>query len=411
MIIKNLNKTLRNMKYFLVFILSILFLLENINIAKANEPLNQADAKVFNSAHIEHKNGNHAKVIEMLQKYINAEKTHSFAYTLYGLSSTELSKYKQAITAYDKGLKHYPTNYNLRHNLALTLMQDKQHNRAANEFVRLIGTAPSNQRNSMRYLAAQNYFSAKNYSRAAEVGKPLADVKNPDKAHLRFVAISYLSANSWANANKYFTLLVTLYPDDPQAWNALAQARLRQNNNTGAASALELSNRINPQSSTKASNNGNLAGIYANMHAPRLEILALNTLSRTQGRKAQYLQALIKAGNFQKTFNYIDQELKANPSASLYFIKGFLECRLLRREDAKKTFLAGSQSAGAESEQCLFFLALLHWEDGERKSATEIFEKLTHSSKYGTQASQAIKSIELIEKEALFAELLIDVDE
>ncbi len=384
--------------------LLLLLLLCTVNpaFAEDNPPISAHEATIFNNAYKVYENKNYNEVINILKKYVvEQEKTHPFAYTIYALAAVEKKQYDLAITALKKAVGNYPKNYGLKHNYAVALMSAKKYLQAANLFVELISLAPDELKREFRYSAAQAYFFAKKYSQATKVGIPLVNVAKPKKAHLELIARIYAQVGNLKEANKYYTLFVTHYPTDIQAWSSLSHIRYRQNDISASASSLELGTRVNPNSSSAKSSKENLAILYSNINAFRLEMLTLKSIAKNTDRESRYLYAISNSSNQKEFFSYINAKIEDKPSAELYFLKGLYQYRLLDLESAKSSFFQGHKVGGDEAERCLFLVALINWEQGNLEEAFSYFNTLKSSKDFGSMALTSLAAIELIEKEKI----------
>ncbi len=386
------------MKNFFVMIFFVFFcFFYAVTGSVANEKSSPEESSILNKAYQEYKQKKFQNVLTMIEPFVkSSQKKHSFSYILYGLSASELKQYKKAITVYEKGIGFYPQNYTLCNNCGLAYMNNQQYIQAAKMFSKTINYAPQDQKIALRFLVAQNWFYAKQYAQAAREGEIVYKANPQKREYIEFLVMCYIENKAWANADNYLSYLLNLYPLDVKSWKTAAAVRIRQNNYVGTATALEISQILEPDvSKTHA-----LLSLYTKVHAPHFMLETLKKLPQTSQNQKYYLQAKIQTGKLKEALQYINKQNQQNPSAEWYFLQGSLQNRLLQYKDAEKSFQQGAKMQGEFAEKCLLSLALGYWEQGEIKLAQKEFTKLLNSS-YSNEAQNSLRNLELMEKEII----------
>ncbi len=399
-----------------VIIFSFCVLLLCSSSAYSAVTLTAAQAQTLNNAYKEFQNGNFEKSIKMSEPFILAGQAHTFAYTIYGLANAQVGNYKKAITAYETGLKLYPDDYTLRHNYANALMKVNRNKDAGRIFESIIGGAPAEQKSSIRYLSAQNYYLGEDFKSAARLAEPLVQAKNVKKDILELVALSYMGAKNHAKAEKYLSLYVNLFPFEVDAWNAYAGYYINRNNLKKAGTLLAVGNKLNKNSNQVGRINRYLPSLYANISAVRLEFQSLKSIIANtkenaksySNLKEQELISVINSGNYKKALNYIDKELSTKPSSFLYYMKGNVYTRLLDNVSAQNSYAIGAEYKDNYGNVCLYTLAMSYWENREWEKAQVEFRKLLNVKEYAQYAEHSLTNLEQIQEEELLLTTLSD---
>lgn len=384
------------MKIFSILIFCVLLCFVNPNRGFTHdEHSSHEETTILNKAYQEYKQKNFQRVLTMIENFVKSpQKKHSFAYILYGLSASELKQYKKAIMAYNKGINFYPKNYTLYNNCGLAYMNDKQYVNAGKMFIKTISYAPKEQKIPLRFLAAQNFYYAKQYAQAAKEAEIVFKANPQKREYIEFIVMCYIENKAWKKADNYLSHLLNLYPLDVKSWKTVAAVRIRQKNYIGTATALEISQRLEKDISKSQA----LLSLYAQVHAPHFMLETLKKLPNTSQNQKCRLQAQIQTGKLKDVLLFLDKQ--KNTSAEMYFLQGTLQNRLLNFNGAIKSFQQGALLQGEFAEKCLLSLALAYWEQGEIKLAQKEFTKLLNSS-YANEAQSSLYNLELMEKETI----------
>ncbi|MBQ9106053.1 MAG: hypothetical protein IJY48_08030, partial [Mailhella sp.] len=169
--------------------------------ADSKIPLSQQQARLFQRAGEHYKKNQFSRVRELLQTEAkDRENPHPYACILYGLSCLQEGKAAEASNIFFKGLAKHPKNFSLNNNLAISLMREGKYEAAAERFQFTATLASEAGRNDMLFSAAQCWYSARKYGKAATIAEKLVSQPSPRTEWVRLTAVANMGLKNWKKA-------------------------------------------------------------------------------------------------------------------------------------------------------------------------------------------------------------------
>ena len=175
----------------------------------------------------------YAAAIDTLQKIVVLQPTDAVPHFEMGYAYSELNKNDQAVTEYRRAIALNDLLSPAHLNLGLTLLSSDPAS-AVPEFQRAAALTPTDGR--PHFLAGEALERSGKLPEAIEEYRAAATLLPKDAAAHLSLGIALLNANRAPEAEAAFREAITLGAD-PQAWNGLAQALLRQDKNQEAVEA------------------------------------------------------------------------------------------------------------------------------------------------------------------------------
>ncbi len=383
------------MKKILFFLNLLIFAHLFQNSALAFPPVSQAEANLFTAASGHYQKNEMNKVIELLATHMGKGKaSHPYACILYGLAHLNKGQNALAISAFEQGLLLAPEDVYLLQNLAVALMHNKDYAKAAKTFLEAARLSKEDKQNLL-YSAAQCFYFANNYSESLKIISPLALGQNAKEDWLNLAAVDCLQLKNWVKAELFFTLLSEKNPTKIGAWKGLAHARLQQGKKSLALASLEIASRL-PEA--KAQEKRELASLYRASTAPMLSLHSASKLTETPDLVQQRIATLERTNRNKELLSYLDQQITKQNSAELHWVKGTTYYRMGEKQNAGKAMMSCSKFSNTLGKRCRLMAGLIAWEQGENLAAKEILEPLEEDKDFGTQARQALSTLEILEQ-------------
>jgi predicted Zn-dependent protease len=335
-----------------------------------------------------------AAVLETLNSEINTN-SHPYACNIYGLALLKIGRAKQAAAAFAKGLEKNPDDYSLTHNLGIALMQAGRYGEAGDVLVKAASRAEAGLRPSLLYLAAQCAYLDHKPRRALTLLKPFLAGPEAAESWIYLAAVASLECGERPLAEQYFDRLVRSRPGKREYWKGLAHARLQQGKNPSAIAALEVAKRL-PGSGLQ--DRDELSRLYMLATAPLLSLRARQGDAENPEQRDMRIRCLERANRHAELVSYLDSRIAVEPGPELFWLKGRSLYRMGRLHEALAAFSGGGRFGGEAAARCAMMAGMLAWEAGDLQDARNRFTALAENEFFGTEASQALLSLESIER-------------
>ena len=406
------------MKYSLSLFLFATFLFPLLYpFSAAAEQISRHEYTVLNEIYILMEQEEFEAGLVKLKVLLKKKNPSSYTFSYAALCYSNIGQAPQAINVLTRGVKNYPKQPGLLHNLGILQMQLEDYEGAIHSFSTLLTLQPNQKGSgSIRYNLAFALYNTENFQGALTAISPLfSRSEYAVKKHWWLLRIyCEMGLKEWDSAEKSGLQLVALDPNSSSVWSLLGQIAIYRQNYLGAAADLELATVLTQNNIT----NHSLAQLYASQSAWNELFRYQQMLKKPVGDQ---VHSLILSSQYERALGELEKIPQNSMGMKDSFEKGQILFFLGKDSEAVAELLrvetlpfksAGQSEIRTKSKkkirqrkgrlvsQALFLAGQILWLDHKWLDARDVFKKLELQSGYeslGKNLASCMQSF-LIEK-------------
>jgi len=301
--------------------------------------------------------------------------------------------FEETRKAFEKAYEIDPSDIITLKNYANVTYQTERFVDAAALWEKLFDMEDPKQPRTLWYAAGAYYQAEdlKNSKRVLERLLRLPGTPDPQWYKL-IIEISY-AQEQFADVERYVLEFLTLDPLQSYYWSLLSQIRLDREDLMKGTSDLEIAYRI--EAPRRQRQWGNLGELYRYVRAPLMEARCYEEAYKGDDGPEGYIRiakAYEDALRYDEAVKILDEGIKKNPSADLYFEKGQLLYNAARFSEAVEAF-EECVKLDRKRGDAYTIMGFAAWSLQNWDKARTAFADASRIPKYRAQANSAIEAL------------------